>query len=670
MKNHKFFILTIILFTLTSMGTASYCFAQNANIPMNNKLKAIAENTNSISVIKIKKELNYTDGSDFLKKFGASLASMEELDNPILISVTNDELGMKHEKYAQVYKGLTVETGEAILHFRNGRIQSVTNGFRKIDNVSGSRNISGMAAVSIAKNSYSASTIFANEISSLEIAYKERMHDATVSYAPKPSYIYIPIVEKSEGVDLKLCVTFSLTDAQLVGWKYYIDAISGDILKVLPLNYNCSAGGGVTIFYGNRTISTRQVPSSNPAKWNLWNDCNTYYIHTKLWKPILANSTEYETLNNSGWSIHNSALTSHWTLERTVAYYKNVFNRNGWNGANAGIDLYHEALFCYTANCTPTSSNNASFGNGVCKVGIGDTSSVTDDWNSLDILGHEMTHGVTESSANLVYSKEPGALNESFSDIFGVSIYDYSLGYNNDIWKVGFDRKKVTNNAISLYIRNMESPNDKGDPDTYLGTNWFSTTTPPPAADSSNDGWGVHTNSGVQNFMYYLLVVGGSGINDNGDNFNVTGIGFDAAQRIAYKTLTSHLTTNSQYLDARNAWILSAEELYGECSAQAIAVAKSWYAVGADKASYFYNVTAATCTNSNTNAGPKYDNAINSRLIYAAYPACTPIFYTASNYLYYFQAGNYIKVSNGTVLQSTGTQPLILFTGDCAYSMY
>ena len=185
---------------------------------------------------------------------------------------------------------------------------------------------------------------------------------------------------------------------------------------------------------------------------------------------------------------------------------------------------------------------------------------------SLDIVGHEIAHGVTEYSANLVYSYESGALNESFSDIFGESIENFAQG-NND-WLMG---DHIGAGGSGGALRSMSNPNAYNQPDTYLGTNWYS---------GSGDNGGVHYNSGVQNFWFYLLSVGGNGTNDNGDSYSVSAIGMDTAASIAYRNLAVYLNSNSQYDDARAGAIQAAIDLYGAGSAEEIAVTNAWHAVG------------------------------------------------------------------------------------------
>ncbi|MFQ5585069.1 MAG: M4 family metallopeptidase, partial [Calditrichia bacterium] len=151
-------------------------------------------------------------------------------------------------------------------------------------------------------------------------------------------------------------------------------------------------------------------------------------------------------------------------------------------------------------------------------------------------------------------------------------------GAGSGSWRLGED---IT--ASGLGIRNMANPNEFGDPDTYGGTNWFNVVGCTPS--NLNDQCGVHTNSGVQNFWFYLLSEGGSGTNDNGDPYNVTGIGTADAAAIAYRNLTVYLTTSSEYADARTGAIAAATDLFGPGSPQVQATMDAWDAVGVYAAS-------------------------------------------------------------------------------------
>src|SRR5690606_17176415 len=123
-------------------------------------------------------------------------------------------------------------------------------------------------------------------------------------------------------------------------------------------------------------------------------------------------------------------------------------------------------------------------------------------------------------------------------DIFGEVVERNVFGSND--WLMGSERTAGA-------IRDMSNPKAFGDPDTYLGTNWVAFN---PPCDNTNDQCGVHTNSGVQNYWFFLVSQGGSGTNDNGDSYNVTGIGMNAARLIAYRNLAVYLGQNSTYADA------------------------------------------------------------------------------------------------------------------------
>ena len=373
---------------------------------------------------------------------------------------------------------------------------------------------------------------------------------------------------------------FDIYPASMNGKKIFVSAVSGKILKSFPLSAQCDATTTFTNFYGSQGFFTRYIPGSSPARWNLWNDCQTAYIHTRQWVSDAA-SNEYISSASNNWTAFGSAATSHWATEKAYSYFLGIHGRNGWNNANAGVDVFQDALFCYTNGCIPSDPNNASmsFSGGVMKVGNSGNGFTIDDWNTLDLIAHEYTHAVTASSfGNLIYSKESGALNESFSDIFGATCHSWLFGLNANTWKIGFDRKDPNNTATSLYLRNMANPKEKGQPATYkTEPEWYNTD----SSSAGSDNWGVHTNSGVQNYMYYLLTSGGSGTNDNGTNYSLIGIGINAAREIAYRALTvGYLFSNSGFAQARTAWVHAAVDLYGECSLQAIETGKAWDAVG------------------------------------------------------------------------------------------
>ncbi|MBK7856267.1 MAG: M4 family metallopeptidase [Bacteroidetes bacterium] len=122
-------------------------------------------------------------------------------------------------------------------------------------------------------------------------------------------------------------------------------------------------------------------------------------------------------------------------------------------------------------------------------------------------------------------------------------------------------------------VRDYANPNAYSQPDTYMGDFWY-----PPSG--SYDKGGVHINSGVQNFWFYLLTLGGSGTNDTNQTYIVTGIGLTKAAQITYRNLNNYLTSASNYFDAREGSLRAATDLFGWCSNEVLQTARAWYAVG------------------------------------------------------------------------------------------
>ena len=315
-----------------------------------------------------------------------------------------------------------------------------------------------------------------------------------------------------------------------------------------------AAGSAVTGYSGTQTITTDSYNSSyrlreigrgngiqtfNLNKGTNYNTATDFTDADNNWNNVNANKDQYAT-------------DAHWGAEKTYDYYKVKYNRNSIDNAGFAIKSYVH----YSTNYF-----NAFWDGSRMTYGDGDASDGNKPLTALDVCGHEITHGLTSFTSNLTYSGESGAMNEGFSDIFGTAIEFYARPSNAD-WLIGKD---------FYTIRSMSNPNAYSQPDTYQGTYWYT---------GSGDNGGVHTNSGVLNYWFYLLSVGGSGTNDKGTAFNVTGIGIDKAAAIAFRLNTVYLVSTSKYADARTKAITAAQDLYGATSAEATQTANAWTAVG------------------------------------------------------------------------------------------
>ncbi len=254
-----------------------------------------------------------------------------------------------------------------------------------------------------------------------------------------------------------------------------------------------------------------------------------------------------------------NAVGIHFALESTYDYFMDRFGRNSYDNQGS-------SLLAYANWVIDGGQFNAVWYGNFAAFGSGDGSSIT-AFSSLDIIGHEIAHGVTQTSANLMYTGEQGALNESFSDIFGTGVEHFVEGEESD-W-LGAEDIFPGGGAI----RSLEDPNAFSNPDTYLGRFWVN-------EDSPTDFGGVHINSSVQNHWFYLLSKGGSGTNDDGYAYDLQGIGIQDAEQIAYRNLTAYLIPTSGFTQAAYYAVQSADDLFGDTSTQKNETAEAWRAVG------------------------------------------------------------------------------------------
>jgi Zn-dependent metalloprotease len=303
------------------------------------------------------------------------------------------------------------------------------------------------------------------------------------------------------------------------------------------------------------------------------------------------------------------ALDVHWGMEKSYDFYLNVFSRNSYDGAGSIIKQYVNppTLQSQYGN-SPNNAGAYPAPYNLMQYGLGDGSFMK-PVVGLDVEGHEFTHLVVDNNGNggLVYQGESGALNESFADIFGTCIEFYS-GVNAD-WLIGEDVM-----IGQAFMRSMSNPNGAQQPDTYNGQYWTNTT------NLSQDNGGVHTNSGVQNFWFYLLSQGGSGTNDLGNSYSVTAIGIAQAREIAYRNLVSYLGPNATFMDAYNGSLQAAQDLYGNPSAQYTAVREAWYAVGIGNdpnnfCSGTTNLIASSGTITDGSGSANYNNNANCKWV-------------------------------------------------------
>jgi len=472
-----------------------------------------------------------------------------------------DALGVTHQHYQVKYYGQLIDGSIITAHLQGTGLQAIDAALFTMPGAIDA-GFSPEQAIEKALAAKIASTYIWN-IPREELLLKDLKQDEQATYYPKPILTWFPKNLDKPGDEWVLCYTMKIYGLEpLFHDQVYINAQTGELLFSENLLHDINVNGtAVTRYSGNQTILVdsmsnglfRLRDSSLGAKIETYDLNNTTSYSNGV---DFIDSTNY--WDNANAKKDDVATDAHWGAEKTYRYFLDNFNRQSFDNQGATIRSYVH----YSTNY-----NNAFWNGYVMTYGDGNGTTFT-PLTCLDVCGHEIGHAVTTHTANLIYRNESGALNESFSDIFGNSIEFENKSTAS--WKIG---EEMTPNGSG--IRNMQKPKVKGDPDTYKGQYWYG---------GSGDNGGVHTNSGVQNFWYYLLCEGDTGTNDNNEFFSVDSLGQAVAQQIAYRSLSTYLNRFSNYSDARYFAILSAKDLYGACSKEVIATTDAWHAAGVGNA--------------------------------------------------------------------------------------
>jgi len=247
-----------------------------------------------------------------------------------------------------------------------------------------------------------------------------------------------------------------------------------------------------------------------------------------------------------------------------------------YDGSGATWDLYHDV---YSRNSIddrgmPLVStvhyrvgfDNAFWDGSQMVYGDGDGKLFERFTKAIDVIGHELTHGITQYEANLAYSSQSGALNESFSDVFGSLVKQRSLGQTADAadWLIG--EGLFTAAVHGTAFRSMAAPGTAYD-DPVIGKD------PQPAdmahyVETADDNGGVHINSGIPNRAFYLAATA------------IGGYAWERAGQVWYVTLRDRLRPDSDFRAAATLTIAAAGELFGAGSGVASAVRAAWTTVG------------------------------------------------------------------------------------------
>lgn len=522
----------------------------NAQLSQNSSIQSLDENNTWIKI----QNANTQDPDDAIAIVKEYYAIGED-DSFELERVKIDDFGFAHYRYYQTHNSVKVYGAQLLMHFKKDGSIIVNAKLINEISTSGQYQLSEAEALQKAKDFIGADQYYW-EIPGMEALIKELEKDVNATYFPSGELFLAGLNRSNEGSEYEVNWKFEIyAKGEKMRTFVFVNAINGEISFTIDgIHTSSSDGVAHTRYHGVQDIITDSTGADNYG-FLLKDDTRADGVRTLNMQEntdydLAVDFTDADNIwDNANDEKDDAAGDTHWGMEMTYDYFLTEHGLDGFNNQGAQTLAYIH----YDENYF-----NAFWNGQFLTFGDGSGNPLT----SIDVVGHEFGHGVTEIAAGLEYSYESGALNESFSDIFGNAIEFWALPDSMASWDIGLS---------NFNFRNMADPNDEGQPDTYLGDLWHT--------DESDNG-GVHYNSGVQNFWFYLLSEGGSGINDNGDAYEVEGLGIDVASKIAYINLNYYLSWNSQYYDAYEGSIQSATDLYGACSEEVRQTIKAWYAVG------------------------------------------------------------------------------------------
>lgn len=492
-----------------------------------------------------------------------------------------------------------------------------------------------------------------------ETSIKEERRDENATYYPKPSLVIYKLDKNDfsnpDNYRLAYFVTISAMVTSETPYRdstYILDAINGQIINrfcpfvscshkkerkptsansIIAVNtYNtmppicqqdCMA---ITIpiqYYGSQTIYTEKfLHAAVNCTHRLKDNCTGTYLYVKYYNGNVEEDfrNNANTWGNNGYApTDKDGATALWSLRQTHDFFRLWLGRNSYDSAYSQIKILMNA----------TNGTSWSLTNNYMEIDF--SSGTTNSEITLDIIGHEVSHGVTDNACylmqdgNVANNDEERALGEGFGDIFGQGVEYYvsnnysTSGALNDFYH--------GSNLPNLLNRSLSNPKSTGNPDTYGQTNWIQWW------DNANASDFGHRNSTILSHWFYLVSIGGSGTNDIPNSYCVQPLGQYKALQIAYLSLYYLRGTPKQFINARNATIQAADELYGANSNEVAQVTHAWYAVGvgADFSgiidisnhtatgteNYNYN-SAIHVQNFNANSGSNVEITSNTEIVF------------------------------------------------------
>ncbi|RQV13153.1 M4 family peptidase [Burkholderia cenocepacia] len=557
------------LLPITAITVASLsAFAQAGDQPaaVDKALQLIQQNPAAFSVA-------VSGTARTLKFAGPQAAAPTDGDQFQVRDVIVDPDGTEHVRFDRFHAGLPVIGGDVVVHSSKGQLKQASVTQLAPINLAGT--IGNVGNRAVVRNAPDVGATRARHIAAARFnSDVRRVDDAELVVFAR---------DVTPTLAYALRVYGKATDTHGDAVLYYIDARTGTVLDAQDLIKTAAATGtGRSLYYGNLTLTTDQTGTNAYRMLDPGRGGGSVYDGRGLSSDEVEQATDLPIFTSSTNVWGNNTTTDRQTvaadidygLALTWDYYKTTHNRNGIFNDGRGVKSYAHVVF--NTGSGTTGANAAWLSSRVMAYGDGEPGTrLPKPVVSVDVAGHEMSHGVTEATANLNYSGDAGGLNESTSDIFGTLVKFYANN-PNDPGNYVIGARVVSGGLRKMYKQDLDGRSFSCYPSG--GFSW------------SNPRHDPHFSSGVGNRFFYLLSEGPSvpstdtGLSRaqlvcNGDT-TFSGLGRDKAGKIWYRTLTVYLNANSSYPNARRASIQAANDLYGANSAESATVARAWSAVG------------------------------------------------------------------------------------------
>ena len=535
----------------------------------------INNNINNFQDISNLKELAYSMLGDPTVKEQMKIKNEKNFH---IVSIVTDDLGMTHIKMNQFYNGLMIVGGQIYIHYKKNKSFSVINGRWFKDNAGKGNKMD--------RNGNVCSTTFVLSENQIKNIVRSDLESKRIKIRILPKFIdqIIPdrqwtfqkMMFQPEGKQYLVPVyVVDVVADPMHRYRYIVDGNRGDLLRqqkeycsFLEENKLPPPDGNVVAHANDLKGVTRTI--------NVYEENNHYYMidaargmfdsgksnlpaepYGTIWT-VDANNTNpnNDNFENSLTQVHNSnnswsalSVSAHYNAGFAYEYYKNKFNRNSINGNGGNV-----ISIINVADEDGSGMDNAFWGGAAMFYGNGKVAFTSPLAKALDVSGHELTHGVIQSTANLEYYGESGAINESFADVFGAMM-------DRDDWQMGED---VVNLQYfpSGALRDLSNPHNGA---SFGSPAWQPSHTSEQYS-GEEDNAGVHINSGIPNFAFYKFA---------------TAMGKDKAENVYYRALTYYLTKSSKFVDLRIAIEQAAEDLYGANAKNAASSAFAEVGIGA-----------------------------------------------------------------------------------------